>query len=407
MNPAFFRSPAFVLAATAIVLAISTGIRHGFGLFLPPMSEANGWGREVFAFSIALQNLIWGAAQPFTGMLADRIGAGKAMAGGALLYALGLLLMAGVETPLGLTLSAGVLIGIGLSGTTFAVVLGAISRAVPPEKRSVAMGIGAAIGSFGQFAMLPVTQGLIGTLGWSVALIALAALAAVMVPTSAMVVEKPAPETKAEAQISVLEALREASGHRGFWLLSFGFFVCGFHVLFIAIHLPAFLADNGMSISVGTTALALVGLFNIFGTYLAGLLGGRFHKPTLLAGLYFGRAVVIALFVMAPLSVWSVYLFSAAIGFLWLSTVPLTNGTVASIFGVKNMSMLTGIVFFFHQVGSFLGGWLGGYVYDASGSYDLVWMAAIVLGVAAGALNLPIREVPVDRLAAAAEAKPA
>lgn len=395
MNAAILRSPGFILAATAVVLAVSTGVRHTFGLFLPPMSEANGWGREVFAFAIALQNLIWGAAQPFTGMLADRWGAGKTMMGGAVLYALGLVLMASAVTPGALVLSAGVLIGLGLSGTTFAVVLGAISRSVPPEKRSVAMGIGAAIGSFGQFAMLPLSMSLIGAVGWSVALLILAAMAAVMVPLSATVVEKPT--TSTEISVTARQALHEAMNHKGFWLLCFGFFVCGFHVVFIALHLPAYLVDRGMNLAVGTTALALVGLFNIFGTYLAGLLGGRFRKPWLLAGIYGSRSVAIALFLLAPLSVWSVYAFAAVIGFLWLSTVPLTNGTVASVFGVKNMSMLTGIVFFFHQVGAFLGGWLGGLAYDRTGSYDVVWLTAIALGVLAAALNLPIHERPVVR----------
>lgn len=399
MNIAFLRRPAYILSAAAVVLTITMGIRHSFGLFLPPMSADNGWGREVFAFAMAVQNLLWGAAQPFTGMLADRFGAGKAMAGGTLLYALGLFLMAEAATPGGLVLSAGVLIGLGLSGTTFTVVLGVVGRAAPPEKRSVALGIAAAVGSFGQFAMLPVSLGLMEGLGWAAALFTLGLLTALMVPLSASVVERPVAQS-GEPDVGVIQALREAAGHRGFWLLCLGFFVCGFHVLFIAIHLPAFLVDRGMPMTVGTNALALIGLFNIFGTYLAGLAGSRYRKPWLLAVIYFARAVAIAAFVAAPLSVWSVYAFAAAIGFLWLSTVPLTNGTVAVIFGVRNMSMLTGIVFFFHQVGSFLGGWLGGYVYDRSGNYDLVWLIAIGLGVLAAGLNLPIREQPLLRVPA-------
>lgn len=373
------------------------GIRHGFGLFLAPMSAANGWGRETFAFAMAIQNLAWGLAQPFAGVFADRYGAGKAMAGGSLLYALGLYLMASAATPAGLVVSAGLLIGIGLSGTTFTVVLGAVGRAVSAEKRSVALGIGAAVGSFGQFAMLPMSLSLIEIVGWSTALLLFAAMMATLIPASACVVEQPSIHNATEPAVSASQALREASAHKGFWLLCFGFFVCGFHVVFIAIHLPAYLVDQGLSLGIGTTALALIGLFNIFGTYLAGLAGAYYRKPWLLALIYLSRSVAIVAFLLVPLSAWSVYLFAAAIGFLWLSTVPLTNGTVASIFGVRNMSMLTGIVFLFHQIGAFFGGWLGGYVYDRVGNYDVVWMIAIGLGVVAAGLNLPVKEEAVNR----------
>lgn len=355
-----WRSTTWLLLGASLILALSLGTRHGFGLFLPPMSAEFGWGREVFAFAIALQNLIWGLAQPVTGALADRFGARKAILVGGVLYVLGLLCMGMADSPLSLSLSAGLLIGIGLSGTSFSVILGVVGRAVPVEKRSMAMGIAAAAGSFGQFAMLPGTLGLIGWLGWSAALLALGLLVALILPLAAMIRETPPPASTGPQQ-TLGEALREAAGHSGFWLLALGFFVCGFQVVFVAVHLPAYLVDHHLPALTGTTVLALVGLFNIFGTYIAGWLGGRMAKPRLLSALYLLRGVVITLFLVAPLTQWSAYLFGIAMGLLWLSTVPLTNGTVATLFGVRNLSMLGGIVFLFHQLGSFLGGWLGGY----------------------------------------------
>lgn len=392
-----WRSTTWLLLGASLILALSLGTRHGFGLFLPPMSAEFGWGREVFAFAIALQNLIWGLAQPFTGALADRFGARRTIVVGGLLYAIGLLLMGLADSPLSLSLSAGLLIGIGLSGTSFSVILGVVGRAVPVEKRSMAMGIAAAAGSFGQFAMLPGTLGLIGWLGWSAALLALGLLVALILPLAAMIKEQPMPLPSGPQQ-TLVEALREAAGHSGFWLLALGFFVCGFQVVFVAVHLPAYLVDHHLPALTGTTVLALVGLFNIFGTYIAGWLGGRMSKPRLLSALYLTRGVVITLFLVAPLTQWSAYLFGMAMGLLWLSTVPLTNGTVATLFGVRNLSMLGGIVFLFHQLGSFLGGWLGGYLYDHTGSYDLVWQISILLSLLAAVLNWPVREVPVARL---------
>ena len=395
---AVWRNSGWVLLGSALILALSLGVRHGFGLFLPPMSAQFGWGREVFAFAIALQNLIWGLAQPFTGALADRFGAAKVVIVGGVLYAVGLLLMGLSDSPLSLSLSAGLLIGIGLSGTSFSVILGVVGRALPPEQRSMGMGIASAAGSFGQFAMLPGTLGLIGWLGWSAALLVLGLLVALIVPLVSMLKDRPLPKLGGEQ--SLKEALREACTHSGFWLLAFGFFVCGFQVVFIGIHLPAYLVDQHLPATVGTTVLALIGLFNIFGTYTAGWLGGRMSKPRLLTGLYLARAVVIVLFLWAPVTQMSAYLFGMAMGFLWLSTVPLTNGTVATLFGVRNLSMLGGIVFLFHQLGSFLGGWLGGVVYDRTGNYDLIWQVAIVLSLVAAALNWPVRERPVARLQA-------
>jgi len=393
-----WRTCGWVLVGSALILALSLGVRHGFGLFLAPMSAEFGWGREVFAFAIALQNLIWGLAQPFTGALADRFGAAKVVLIGGILYALGLVFMGMADSPWSLSLSAGLLIGIGLSGTSFSVILGVVGRAVPAEKRSIGMGIASAAGSFGQFAMLPGTLGLIGWLGWSAALLALGLLVALIVPLVSMLKDAPAPLSGNEQTLS--EALREACSHSGFWLLAVGFFVCGFQVVFIGVHLPAYLVDQHLPASVGTTVLALVGLFNIFGTYTAGWLGGRMSKPRLLTGLYLVRAVVIGLFLWLPVTTTTAYLFGMAMGLLWLSTVPLTNGTVATLFGVRNLSMLGGIVFLFHQLGSFLGGWLGGVVYDRTGSYDLIWQVSILLSLLAAALNWPVRERPVARLQA-------
>ena len=387
-----WRTPAVILWCGALILAVSLGIRHTFGLFLQPMSLDNGWGREAFAFAIALQNLVWGLAQPFAGRLADRFGAGWAILVGTLLYVAGLLLMAQSASTFGLALSAGVLIGLGLSGTTFPVVFGAVSRAVPPEQRSMAMGIAMAVGSLGQFVLLPGSQWLIGAFGWAAALVVLGLLGIGMGPLSAALFERPSANPAAGEARPLRAILAEAFTHRGFWLLSLGFFVCGFQVVFIAVHIPAFLMDRGLSPLVGTTVLALIGLFNIFGSYLAGLGGGKFRKPMLLTGIYLTRAVVITVFILLPVTAWSAYAFGMVMGLLWLSTVPLTNGTVATVFGVGNMSMLGGIVFLFHQIGAFIGGWLGGYLYDATGSYHAVWIIAIGLSLAAALLNWPIRE---------------
>jgi MFS family permease len=393
-----WRTSGWVLLGAALILALSLGIRHGFGLFLAPMSAEFGWGRGVFAFAIAVQNRIWGLAQPFAGALADRFGAARVVALGGVLYAIGLACMGLADSELSLSLSAGLLIGLGLSGTSFSVILGVVGRALPAEHRSMGMGIASAAGSFGQFAMLPGTLGLISWLGWSTALLVMGVLVAFIVPLVRMLKDRPLP-TQAHDQ-TLTEALREACGHSGFWLLALGFFVCGFQVVFIGVHLPSYLVDQHLPASVGTTVLALIGLFNIFGTYIAGWLGGRMSKPRLLTGLYLLRAVVIVLFLWFPVTTFSACLFGMAMGLLWLSTVPLTNGTVATLFGVRNLSMLGGIVFLFHQLGAFLGGWLGGLVYDHTGSYDLVWQLAIALSLLAGVLNWPVREEPVARLQA-------
>jgi len=380
------------------------GIRAGFGLFLQPITHDLGWNRGTFALALAVQNLVWGATQPFVGMLADRFGSARIVVAGAVLYALGLATMALSTTPLLFVLTAGVLIGVGQSGVTYSVVSGVIGRKVAPEKRSMALGISAAAGSFGQFALLPFTQWLLTHLGWLSALVALAGVALLMAPLAAALVERR--ESQAHAfQQSARQAMAEAFGHRGYMLLTIGFFVCGFQVVFIGVHLPAYLADKGMPPHVAVTALALVGLFNIIGTYLAGLLGGRMPKRYILSFIYFARSVAIALFVFTPLTTFSVYAFACAIGALWLSTVPPTNGIVAQIFGVRYLAMLSGFTFFSHQIGSFLGAWLGGKLYDNTGSYDIVWYLTIALGVVAGLLNLPIDEREIKR-PGVASAKP-
>lgn len=379
----------------SLVISTAMGLRHGFGLFMEPLSSELGWGRGVFAFALALQNLVWGLSQPFTGALADRFGAAKIIVAGGLLYALGLLFMGLSTSALGMTVSAGLLIGFGLSGTTFSVILGAVGRAVAPEKRSMAMGIVSAAGSFGQFAMLPGTLGLLEWLGWAAALMAMAAIATIIIPLGAMLRDKPS--AKSATDLSLKDALNEAAAQKGFWLLCLGFFVCGFQVVFIAVHLPGYLFDMGLAVQVGTTVLALVGLFNIVGTYTAGWMGGIWSKPKLLTWLYLIRGVVITAFVYLPLSPASAYLFGIAMGLLWLSTVPLTNGIVASVFGVRHLSMLGGIVFLFHQLGSFMGVWLGGYLYDLTGHYNTVWQIAIVLSVVAAALHWFINEKPLER----------
>jgi len=397
MSPdAAWRTPAVVLAATSLALSIGFGIRHGFGLFLQPMSADLGWGRETFALAMAVQNLMWGVTQPFAGMLADKYGTAKVVVAGALLYALGLFTMAHSTTPLTLVLTAGVLIGTSLSGLTFSIFAGILGRTFPPEKRSMALGISAAAGSFGQFAMLPATQYFLSTFGWYGALVTLSLVGLAIVPLTLALVEKRMTGAHAFKQ-SATEAVSEAFSHRGYVLLTIGFFVCGFQVVFVGVHLPSYLADRGMPAHVAVTALALIGLFNIIGTYTTGWLGGRMPKRYILSAIYFGRAVVIAAFVMLPLTIASVYAFAIALGLLWLSTVPPTNGIVAQVFGVRYLSMLAGITFFSHQIGSFLGAWLGGRLYDTLGSYDLVWYLSIALGIVAGLINLPIDEKEIAR----------
>ena len=396
-----WRTPTVVLVCGGLILTLGMGIRHGFGLFLQPMTSDLHWGRETFALALAVQNLVWGTTQPFAGMLADKYGSARVVLAGVVLYVLGLAMMAHPGAPWQFVLSAGLLIGTGLSGVTFSVISGVLGRAYPPEKRSMALGISAAAGSFGQFAMLPITQTLLTHVGWYGALLALSAIGLLMAPLAVAMVENGAKAVHAFQQ-SAGEAMSEALAHRGYVLLTVGFFVCGFQVVFVGVHLPAYLADHGMAPHVAVTALALIGLFNIVGTYTTGWLGARMPKRYILSFIYFGRAVVIALFVFLPLSQASVYAFAIALGLLWLSTVPPTNGIVAQVFGVRYLAMLSGFTFFSHQIGSFLGAWLGGRLYDALGSYDVVWYIAIALGLVAGLINLPIDEREIRRTAVAA-----
>ena len=389
-----------VLICGAAIVTMSMGIRHGFGLWLQPITAERGWNRETFAFAIAVQNLAWGIAGPFAGALADRWGAFRILIIGGVLYGLGLVAMGLASTGAGFLGGTGLLIGLAQSGTTYAVVYGVIGRNVAPERRSWAMGITAAAGSFGQFLMVPVEGGLIAGIGWQNALFVLGALALLIVPL-AFGLREPDRGAATASEQSIGSAIREAVGDRSFQLLTAGYLVCGFQVVFIGVHMPSYLKDHGLAPGVATTALALIGLFNVFGTYSAGLLGGRMPKKFVLSAIYTLRSFAIVIFVLAPLTPWSVYIFAAVIGFLWLSTVPLTSGIVADIFGVRYLGMLGGFVFLSHQVGSFLGVWLGGRLYDVTGSYDVVWWIAIALGIFAAIVNLPIRERAILRPAMA------
>ncbi len=375
------------------------GLRHGFGLFLQPMTTDLGLTRQNFAFALGVQNLVWGLAQPFVGMIADRFGAGRVLVVGAVLYVLGLIFMSMAQSAFGLSLSAGLLIGLGLSGTTFSIVFGVVGRAVTLAFRSKALAIVGAAGSFGQFVMVPVTHGLLAGWGWASALLILAAMAALMAPLANGLVEyRERAADSGIAQQSIMQALREAFTHNGFKLLTLGYFVCGFQVVFIGVHFPSYIVDQGLTAKNGMIALALIGLFNVIGSYSWGSMGAHYTKTNLLSLIYLLRAVVIAVFLLIPISPMSVYLFAAGIGLLWLGTVPLTTAVVAQIFGVKYLSMLSGFVFLSHQLGSFAGAWLGGFMFDKTGSYQLVWIIAIALSLLAALANWPIDERPVERL---------
>ncbi|MEY3124429.1 MAG: hypothetical protein RLZZ573_949 [Pseudomonadota bacterium] len=388
-----------LLVCGAAIVTLSMGIRHGFGLWLQPVTQTREWTRETFAFAIAIQNLAWGVSGIFVGMAADRFGAFKVIVISALLYALGLVGMAHAPTPLLFTLSTGALIGLAQAGSTYAVVYGVIGRNVPAERRSWAMGMTAAAGSFGQFLMVPVEGYLISHFGWQEALSLLGFAALLMAPL-AWGLREPAFGGAAPAprrEQTIVQALREAFKYPSFQLLMAGYFVCGFQVVFIGVHMPSYLKDKGLAPEVASYALALIGLFNVFGTYAAGVLGQRLAKRHILAFIYLARALAISAFLLAPLSPLTVYIFASVMGLLWLSTVPVTNAAVAQIFGVAHLSMLSGFVFFSHQIGSFLGVWLGGYLYDRTGAYDVVWYIAIALGVVAALVNLPVRETAISR----------
>jgi MFS family permease len=385
-----WRTPAVVLACGGLILMLALGTRQSFGLFLRPMTLELGWGREAFSFAIALQNLVWGCAMPFAGAIADRYGAGRVLVGGGLAYGAGLIAMAHSTDPLGFNIAAGLLVGAGLACTGFGVVMAVVARAFPPQKRSLAVGIAGACGSFGQFAMLPWGQALISSYGWLNALVVLGVVSFLMVPLGAALAGRNAAE--AESTQSIGAALAEATQHRGFWLLTGSFFVCGFQTIFVMTHLPAYLVDKGLNPAEGMTALAVIGLFNIVGSYGCGALGGRYSKRLLLAWIYAIRAAAIGIFIAAPLTPAGTYLFAAVLGLTWLGTVPLTNSLVGQIFGVKYLSTLFSIAFLGHQLGAFIGAWAGGAVFDLTQSYQPVWLAAIALSVLAAALCIPINE---------------
>ena len=387
-----------ILAAGSVVLALNLGIRQTLGLFLPDMAAATGWGLGPFALAMAIQNLLWGLASPVAGILADRYGTAKTVAVGGLLYAGGLAWMAVASSQAALHASAGLVLGLGVAATTFPIVLGAIGRCFPPEKRSLALGIASAGGSFGQAAMAWTATGLIDGYGWFDALLIIAGIALIMVPLGLALAGK-AVGTHATEQ-SIGAAIKEANAHGGYRLLNAGFFVCGFHVAFIAVHLPGYVASCGLPSGVGAMSLAVIGLGNIVGTLLAGALGGRYSKPYLLSGIYALRVVAIVALLLAPKTEATFLVFSAVMGVLWLSTVPLTSGIVAQVFGPAYLATLFGIVMFSHQLGGFFGAWAGGLAWDITGSYDAVWWISAALGAFAALVHLPIKDAPLRRAAA-------
>ncbi|MBY5992313.1 MFS transporter [Ferrimonas balearica] len=393
-----FRYPLLVWMGIAILI-LSLGIRQSFGLFMTPISQSFEVGREFFSLAIALQNLLFGVFQPFVGMAADRFGPRRIIVVGAVAYAAGLYLTSVAVQPEWLYLTLGALVGLGLAGTSYVIVLGAVARAVPAEHAAKAFGLTTAAGSFGMFAVIPGAQALLTELDWQGALQIFALACALMLAFAAFMRPREAgalPTTTADQQ-SLKAALSEALGHRGYWFIHLGFFVCGFHVMFIATHLPSYLADKGLAADTAAMALAYVGIFNIFGSYFWGLMGDHFDKRYVMTSLYVLRAAVIAAFVTLPVTQTTAGLFGAAIGFCWLGTVPLTSGLVRQIFGPRYLSTLYGLVFFTHQVGSFLGAWFGGYLYDATGSYEPIWWATVVLALVAALLHLPIDARPLER----------
>ncbi|MBM3486618.1 MAG: MFS transporter [Alphaproteobacteria bacterium] len=395
-----WRTPLVVLIAGTMILAISLGIRQTYGLFMNPISSDLGWGRETLSFAVALQALMWGVSTPFAGIIADKYGPGRVLAVGGALYTLGLWLMSRAETPLDASISLGVLSGIAMGCTLFPVVLAVISRVVPERRRSLYLGIASAGGSSGQIFVVPGTQAVLEDHGWVLTMVFLAVMVALIVPMAAALASRPDAGESGPRQ-SVAAALREALAHRGYVLLFSGYFVCGFQTMFIGTHLPALVQDAGLTLQTGANALAILGLFNIISCYAWGELGGRMRQKYLLVVLYLGRSVLMTVFFLVPISETSVLVFAAALGVFWLGTVPLTGAIVAQIFGVRYMATLFGICFVGHQVGSFLGIWVGGRLFDTTGSYDAVWWTGVALGVFAAVVNWPIDDRPVARLAAA------
>ena len=387
----WWRNPTVVIVAGCAIAIVTFGTRTSFGLFTAPLSALRGWDRETFALAIAVQNLLWGLGQPFAGAIADRFGAGRVLAAGGAVYALGVALMAASTNQAALVLSGGVLIGLGLAGGSFTIVIAAFARLVRPDRRSWAMGVATAAGSMGQFLFAPLGQGFISAYGPATALVLLAGFVA-LVPILAGSLSGRGEIDEAEAEVSIRDALSIALRHPSYLLLTSGFFVCGFHIAFVSTHLPPYLTDLGMSSSLAAWSLSLIGLFNVVGAYSAGILGGTYPRRILLSGIYLGRGIAFALFLLVPASTITVMLFAAVLGLLWLSTVPLTSGLVALMFGTRHVGMLFGIVFFSHQVGAFAGALLGGTVYETTGNYDLMWIVCIALSVGAAIVHLPIHE---------------
>ena len=403
-RPLSWRTPAVIMLCGCLIGILSFGPRTGLAFFLTPMSSAYGWDREVFSLALAIQMLLWGAAQPFAGAIADRYGATPVLSVGALLYALGLAAMAYSSTPGMLHLTAGVAVGFGLAGASFTIVIGAFGRLMPPEWRTIAFGVGTASGSFGQFLFSPLSVALIGQFGWQHTLLIFAATVLFIAPLSLALASRRgagAPAAGAAPPQSVVQALTEAFGHRSYVLLVLGFFTCGFQIFFIAVHLPAYLVDRGLGADIGGWTIGIIGLFNIVGAIFAGWLSNSMPKRYILSAIYFGRAAAILIYIMLPPSAVVTMIFGAVLGLLWLSTVPPTSGLIAVMFGTRWLAMLFGFAFFSHQVGGFLGVWLGGVVFVQTGSYDAVWWLAILLGLLSAVINLPIVEKPVERTAAA------
>lgn len=391
-----WRRPAMVLVAAGVCVLMTMGTRQSFGIFMRPMTTDLGWSREIFSLGVAISVLLWGAVQPFVGAVADKYGTGRVVAASGVSFVVGVWLIAYSTSPM-MYYMASFLTGIGIGGCGFSVVLAAVARYYPPERRPAAFGVVTALGSLGQFAVIPMGDFLQGFLGWAGAMATLGLMTLIVLPM-AFVLKGRTPPQATKAQ-SLGEALSEAGRHSGFWLLTAGYFVCGFHVTFIGTHLPAYIADRGLDPRYGAYALALVGLFNIIGSYSAGVLGGKLRKKRILSAIYGLRAVALVIFILTPLSPASVLVFSAAFGLLWLSTVPVTTSLVGQIFGLQFLGMLSGIVFFSHQIGSFLGVWLGGWVFDKLGSYDVVWWVSVGLGVFAALVNWPIDDRTIQRAA--------
>ena len=392
------RSLTVVLAAAGFAGFIALGTRASFALYLVPITSEFGWGRGTFGLAVAIQNLVWGIGQPFAGAIADRWGTGRVLVGGSVLFSSGILFMANSSTPSGLYLSAGLIVGLGLAACSFSVILAVVGRAASPERRTWALGIATAAGSVGNFVLIPISRLMIESFGWQSAL-TLSALAPLAIGGLALVLNggRDSVNEVNVADQKLKEALREAAAHRSYVLLVVGFFVCGFHVVFIGVHLPAHIEDIGQSPNVAATALTLIGLFNVIGAFSSGILGTKGPKARLLTMLYVSRALAITFFMLAPRGTTTTLIFAAVMGLLWLSTVPLTSGLVAQIFGMQHMGTLFGIVFFSHQLGSFMGAWLGGFLFDRTGSYNVVWWIAVVLGIVAALLHWPVDEAPIER----------